>query len=385
MLENERVWAEINLDNIGNNIKIIKSLLKEKTEIMAVVKADGYGHGAIDVSKVALKNGATCFAVSCYREAIILRESGIDVPILILGYTPKTLFYNIIKNKLTQTIFDKETAKELSNQAKKINEIVDINIKIDTGMNRLGFYPSLDSLNEILEISKMPNINITGVFTHLATSDSLDHEFTNYQINKFYKFVEDLRNNNLKDFKVHISNSGAILNHNNINADIVRPGIIMYGLSPSKDLDIEKLGLLPALSLKTRISYLKYVPENESIGYGRTFFTKRRTKVATLPIGYADGYSRVLSNKGRVLINGLYAPIIGNICMDQMMVDVTDIENVKLDQEVILIGKDNNNKIAVEEIADIEQTINYEIVCNIGKRVPRVYIKDNEVFKISIL
>ncbi len=383
MIEYQRVWAEINLDNIAHNISRIRKKVGNNIKIMSIVKADAYGHGAVVTAKVLLYNGADCLGVATCDEGIDIRQNNIFVPTLILGYTPESKLNDVIKFDLIQTIFNIEMAQSLSRCALKLGKKVHIHIKVDTGMSRLGFLPNKESVNDIITISNLPNINISGIYTHFADSSGDSKDFTYEQQQKFVDFLKCLEQAGINIPIKHCSNSGAILNYCGFNMDMVRPGILQYGLKPSNDTlsetNFNELNLKPIMSLKTQVSYVKTLPEGVSIGYGRTYFTKRETKVATIPVGYADGYSRAMGNKGRVLINGESAPIIGTICMDQFMVDITKIDNVKNGDEVTLIGVQGKNEISADEIASLENTINYEVICNIGKRVPRIYLKNNKV------
>lgn len=378
MIDYERVVAEINLDNIAYNMKNIRKNIDEHTKIMAVVKADAYGHGAVEVAKTALYNGANWLGVAIIDEAIELRKNNIFEPILILGHTIENKLLQIIKYNITQTIFSYEMAERLSKEALKIKKSVDIHIKIDTGMSRLGFLPIEQTIEEIIQIQKLPYINITGIFTHFATADMQDKTFTKEQFEKYMWVINKLEEKGFTNFIKHISNSGAILDLKEYRLDMVRAGIILYGMYPSSEV-IKNIDLKPAMSLKTHISYVKEIDANVSVSYCRTYFTDKKTKIATIPVGYADGYARILSNKARVFINGYYANVIGNICMDQFMIDITHIPNIKEGDIVTLMGED----ITAEELARLQNTINYEIVCNIGKRVPRVYIKNNQFLKIK--
>lgn len=376
MINYERVIAEINLDNIAYNMTNIKKSLNKNTRIMAIVKADGYGHGAVEIAKTALYNGANWLGVAIIDEAIEIRKNNILEPILILGNTIEHKFIQVIKYNITQTVFSYNMAKKLSNEAKKLKKNVNIHIKIDTGMSRIGFLPTKETIQQILNISKLPYIKITGIFTHFATSDIKDKSFTKEQFQKYIYIVNILEKKGINKFIKHISNSGAILDLKNYQLDMVRVGIILYGMYPSNQVE-KNIALKPAMTLKTYISFIKELEPNISVGYCRTYFTNKKTKIATIPVGYGDGYARILSNKARVFINGQYANVIGNICMDQFMIDITHIQNIKEGDEVILMGE----CITPEELANLQNTINYEIVCNIGKRVPRVYIKNNEFLK----
>lgn len=378
MYEYHRLVAEIDLDAIGNNIREIRKRIKKDTQLMAVVKADGYGHGAEEVSKVCLYNGADQLAVATCDEGVQIRQWSIQVPVLILGNTVEGQLETVINNSLTQAVFRYETAKRMSDIAVRLNKTALVHIKIDTGMSRIGFMPVRESIDEIEKIFSLPNLKVTGIFTHFATADEKDKTFTKVQYKKFRYVADRLEEKGYTGFIRHCANSGAILDMPELQLDMVRAGIIIYGLYPSSEVT-HPVRLKPAMSLKSQISYVKELEENVSVGYGRTYFTTHKTRVATIPIGYADGYSRAFSNKARVIINGKYAPVIGNVCMDQMMVDVSDIPSAKEGDNVIIMGSDGENKVSAEELADIAGTINYEIVCNVGKRVPRVYVKNGEI------
>lgn len=379
MIKNQRVWAEINLDSIAHNTQKIKNLIGD-TALMAIVKADGYGHGAFEVSKTCLYNGAKSLGVAILEEGIHLRENNICEPVLILGYTPLNKLPQVIKYSLTQTVFHKEMAESLSEAACKLNKRAKIHIKIDTGMGRLGFLPTEKSLAEILYISQLKNIEVEGIYTHFADSDSEHREFTNHQYNVFNEFTEKLKG--LTGLQRHVSNSGGVVQYPDMRLDMVRAGILLYGISPSFQVNIQDLGLIPAMSFKTKISYVKELSAGMSISYSRTYFTDKKTVVATVPVGYADGYSRLLSNKSQVIVNGKYAPVIGNICMDQFMIDVTGIEGVQGETEVILMGESGGLSVTAEDIAEIEGKISYEVLCSIGKRVPRVYMRNGKEIKM---
>lgn len=378
MYEYHRLLAEIDLDAIGNNIREIRRRLNTGTKLMAVVKADAYGHGAEEVSKVCLYNGADQLAVATCDEGVQIRQWSIQVPVLVLGNTVEGQLETIINYSLTQAVFRYETAKLMSDIAVKLGKTALVHIKIDTGMSRIGFMPTDKSIEEIEKIFKLPNIKVTGMFTHFATADEKDKTFTKVQYKKFRYVTDRLNEKGYSGFIRHCANSGAILDMPELGLDMARAGIIIYGLYPSSQVT-HPINLKPAMSLKSQISYVKDLEKNVSVGYGRTYFTTHKTKVATIPIGYADGYSRAFSNKSRVIIKGKYAPVIGNVCMDQMMADVSDIPDAVAGDSVIIMGRDGKNNVSAEELAEIAGTINYEIVCNVGKRVPRVYIKNGEI------
>lgn len=370
-----RVVAEVNLDALKHNYKQIRGHVPHEVEIMAIVKADAYGHGAVEVSKLLQEEGVNRFAVAIVKEGEELRQQGITSPILVLGYTPRADIRALIENNLTQTVFSYEMAKVLSDEAGKLGKTVNIHIKVDTGMGRIGFLSSPQSIEEVKMIASLPHLNMEGIFTHFSTADEEDTAYTHKQWHIFEGFLQELREVGIELPVIHAANSAAIMCHSYADLNVVRPGIILYGYYPSGYLQGKVLDLIPAMTLKTQVVHVKELPEGHYVGYGRTHYTHHKTKVATIPVGYADGYSRRLSNVGRVLIRGQYAPIIGNICMDQFMVDVTNIEGVTVEDEVVLFGKQGENEIAVEEIASELGTINYEIICMIGKRVPRIYVK----------
>ena len=353
-----RVVAEVNLDAIKHNYGEIRKHVPSEVEMMAIVKADAYGHGSVQVASLLQEQGVNRFAVAIVKEGEELRQSGITSPILVLGYTPRADIKALIENDLTQTVFSYDMAKIISDEAGRLGKTVNVHIKVDTGMGRIGFLSSPQSIEEVRMISKLPHINLEGIFTHFSTADEEDTSYTKKQWDIFEGFLTELRDIGIEIPVIHAANSAAIMCHGYADLNVVRPGIILYGYYPSDYLKGKVLDLEPAMTLKTQVVHVKELPEGSYVGYGRKYYTQRKTKIATIPVGYADGYSRNLGNKGRVLIRGQYAPIVGNICMDQFMVDVTNIKGVSLEDEVVLLG-----------------TINYEIVCMIGKRVPRVYVR----------
>lgn len=379
MKQYHRVYAEINIDNIKSNLKAIKEYVGLDKEIMAVIKADGYGHGAVPIARQLYKAGICSIGVATLQEAIALRKINIDIPIIVLGYFPKEECEDLIRYTIIPTVFKFSTAKNISDTAVKLGKVAKIHIKIDTGMTRLGFMPKKDSIEEIAKINLLPNIEIEGIFTHFAQADSEDKTYTNNQIAIFKQFILNLEKRGINILKIHACNSAGIINYKEAHFNMVRAGIALYGLYPSKNMENSQLHLKPSLSLKSNIIYLKEVEKGVAISYDSTYITSCRCKIATIPVGYGDGYPRSLSSKGRVIIRGQYAPIVGRICMDQFMVDVTHIKDVSEGDEVVLIGNQGENAISVEEVADIDGTINYEIVCQLGKRIPRVYYQDNEI------
>lgn len=375
------VWAEIDLDKAAYNMKNIKKLVKDK-EVIAVVKADCYGHGADDLAPVFLENGASRLAVAILTEGIELRKKNITAPIMILGYTPLELGEELINNDIEQTVYDLEYAKKLSNIAEKLGKKAKIHIALDTGMGRIGFIPNEESIEAVEKIASLNGIEIIGIFTHFSTADEYDKTYTNEQFKKIKDFIAELEKRNINIPLKHVSNSGAIMDMPETYLDAVRAGIILYGYYPSNEVNKEKLDIKPILTLKTTVSHVKEVEEGTSISYGRTFITERKSKIATIPIGYADGYSRLLSGKAKVIINGKFAPVVGRICMDQCMIDVTDIGEVKVGDEVILLGEEGNLKFNADDFAEIMGTINYEITCMLKQRIPRVYIKEGKIVNV---
>ncbi|RDU65102.1 alanine racemase [Helicobacter sp. MIT 14-3879] len=366
-------WAEINIANFTNNLHIIKNKLNKNTKILCVVKANGYGHGAIKLAKAALDFGVYQLGVATLEEAMELRENYKNARILILGYTPPNLAKEVIKNDIELCVYHKEVAIELSKEAKKQNKVANIHIKLDTGMGRIGYTWNKKNLDEILYITKLDSINIKGVFTHFSSADELNCQYTKKQYKIYNKFIEFLNNNRVNNFIKHCSNSAGIITYPNAIEDMARIGIIAYGLKPSLDINIE--GLKAVMSLKAKIVHIKTLPKNCSISYGRTYTTNKKAKIATLPLGYADGYMRLLSNKAEVLVKSKRAKVVGNICMDQCTIDISNIDNVKIDDEVTLFGYDKfNNELSVDELAKHVGSINYEIICAISNRVPRIYI-----------
>lgn len=384
MLEYQRIAAEINLDAIGNNIREIKKKIDPKTRLLATVKADAYGHGAVEVAQVCLYNGADELSVATYDEGIALRNNNIFVPILILGYTVESRLEDVVRHELTQTVFSYELAKQLSDTAVRLGKTATAHIGIDTGMSRIGFLPCKESLDEIDRIFELPNLRITGVFTHFSTADSADKSFTRQQFERFLYMTDGIEARGHKGLIRHCANSAAIIDLPEMQLDMVRAGIIIYGMFPSGEVGRD-INLMPAMSIKTHVSYVKELPAGIGVGYGRTYYTDKLTKIATVPVGYADGYSRQLSNRARMIVNGEYANVIGNVCMDQLMLDITHIDNVKMGDEVTVMGVCGDKSVSAEELGEMTGTINYEIVCGIGKRVPRVYIKNNAVVKTVTL
>lgn len=364
------VWAEINMSAIRHNMKQIMSLLKPETKFCPIIKADGYGHGAIPIAHEAEALGADYAGVAVLQEAIELRDAGITLPILILGYTPPTSSHLVIENKLTQTIYNEEQAKALSQAALDLNLQAKVHIKVDTGMSRIGVRAN-EATSFCQFVSALPNIEIEGIFTHFASADEKDKSSAHAQLEKFKKAIKAVEDKGINIAIKHCANSAGTLDLPEAHMDMVRAGIILYGLWPS-DETTKPIDLKPVMKLKAKISMVKSLEAGAKISYGGTFQTKEESIIATLPLGYADGYTRRLSQKASILINGQRAPIVGRICMDQCMADVSGIANVKEGQEVLLFG---GAELPADEIARLLDTINYEVTCMVGKRVPRLYIR----------
>lgn len=381
----KRTWAEISLDAIAHNFNEIKRKVGGKSHICCVIKADGYGHGAVELAHIYEELGADFFAVSNIDEGVEIRNSGCSLPIVILGYTPVIDAKRLSDYNISQAVFSLEYAENLSQECAKQGCNCKIHIKIDTGMSRIGFmcqeFPRDDySIKEICKACNLPSLEPEGLFTHFCVSDEADEgrNFTQKQYESFVKVKNSLAQNGLTFKYSHCSNSGAIEDYPETYCDMVRAGIILYGLAPSQKL-FGKLSLTPAMTLKTTVAYVKELKKGSDISYGRTFTAPRDMKIATVPIGYADGYIRSNAKNGYMLVNGQKAKIVGRICMDQTMLDVTEIDDVKTGDEVIVFGTGQNGEPTADSIAENTDTINYEVVCLVGKRVPRVYYKNGVI------
>lgn len=375
------LWAEIDLDAIAYNMKNIKNLANHN-EVIAVVKADCYGHGSLDVVPTLLENGASRLAVAVLTEGIELRNNNVKAPIMILGYTPLYLGEELIKYDMEQTIYDLEYANELSEIALSLNKKAKVHIAIDTGMGRIGFLPNKKSIQDVVTICSLKGLDVIGIFTHFSTSDEKNKEYTNEQFKKFTEFTKTLSRLEINIPLKHVSNSGAIMDMPETYLDAVRAGIILYGYYPSSEVNKNNLLLKPALTLKANITRIQEMDKDMYISYGKTFKTQRKSLIATLPIGYADGYSRLLAQGAKVIINGKFAPVVGRICMDQCMIDVTDIGDINVGDEVIILGTQENLKLDADDLAEMMGTINYEILCMLKYRIPRVYLKNNKVINV---
>ena len=378
------IWAEINLNNLINNIEEIKKK-SSNSEIIGVVKANAYGHGAVEVSKTLLSCNIKKLAVANIVEAIELRENDINAPIMLLGISEEFAIDELINHNVEPTVSTLKFAKKLNESAKEKGKIIKIHIAIDSGMGRIGFRNNAKDIEDIVSISNLSNLKIESIFSHFSTADSIDKNYSNNQMNIYNSMLNKLEEKGVNIDKRNLSNSAAIIDIPESHYDYVRPGIIQYGYYPSNEVNKNDINIKPVLTWKTRVVHIKEVDENEYIGYGKTYKTSKKTIIATLPVGYADGYSRGLSNKGSVIIKGKLAPIIGNVCMDQFMIDVTNIEGVETGDEVILLGSYGDVKFDADDMANILDTISYEVLCLIGRRAPRLYIKDNKVLGVRYL
>lgn len=374
-----RVRADIDLDAVLYNMESMHKKLKPGTKIAAVVKADGYGHGAVEISRVLEKLPYLWgYAVATSNEAMQLVEAGRKKPIIILGLSFPEQFEEIVENDLRPAICTYETAQALSDIAAEKNKVCRIHIKVDTGMSRIGFQVTPESADMVARISKLPNIMIEGIFTHFARADESSKAPAYEQFKQFEKMIAMVEEKGVQIPLKHCSNSAGIVEIPECNMDMVRAGITLYGLWPSEEVDKTKISLKPVMSLRSRVAYVKELLPGRQISYGGTFTVKKKMTVATVPVGYGDGYARGLSNKGWVLIKGQKAPICGRVCMDQCMVDVTDIPGVKIGDTVTLLGKDADEEITMEQLGELSGRFNYEFACLITPRVPRIYHKNND-------
>ena len=373
-----RVCAEINLDAVAYNFKSMKDNLTPGTKMVAVVKTDGYGHGAVPIAQmVEAYDYIWGYAVATIEEALLLRKAGITKPILILGIVFDEYFPELVRYEIRPAVCEYEEARKLSDEAVLQKKTVHIHIALDTGMTRIGFADTQENVEEIKKISELPNLEIEGMFTHFARADEYDRSPAMVQLERYLDFSRRVEEAGVEIPLHHCSNSAGIIRMPEANLNIVRAGITIYGIYPSSEVERDIVKLEPVMELKSHVTYVKDVPAGAAISYGGTYVADRKLRVATVPVGYADGYSRQLSNKGWVLIHGQKAPILGRVCMDQFMVDVTDIPDTVFMDEVVLIGRDGDDEITVEELSEICGRFNYEFVCCLGKRIPRVYKGSN--------
>lgn len=381
-----RTWAEIDLDIIRDNIKILRKITHKSAKMMGIIKADAYGHGYLEVAKTLIENGIDYFGVAAMQEAKQLRRNDIKIPILILSYVDFHDIPSIVDLDIIPSVFDVEFAKAISDYAKSQNKTARIHLKIDTGMSRLGFvynedtHTNEETVRQIGDIVSLPNLFVEGIYSHFAVSDIEDRSFTTLQFKRFIELNQRLAEKGICIPIRHICNSAGIIEYPEMHLDMVRAGIAMYGLYPSDC--VKNIGLKPAMTLKSSVTQIKEIHKGDTVSYGRIYEAQQDIKIAVVPIGYADGYLRNLSGKIQMIVDGQKCNQIGKICMDQCMLDVTNVKNIAVGDEIIIIGGKDGNNITVEEIADLTGTINYEIICDIGKRVPRVYLSDGKVAKV---
>lgn len=369
------VWSEINMHALAHNIRQIRSVIRPQAELMAVVKANAYGHGAEQVARTALANGATQLGVARVSEGLELRKASINAPILVLGYTVPEEYPLLLENNLIQTVYNLEIAHDLSAIASRAKQKAPVHIKIDTGMGRLGFLPDSSGMRDILNIARLPYLELAGIFTHFATADSREKSYARRQWQNFTCLLTKLAQDGIEFPCRHAANSAATLDMPETHLDMVRVGIALYGVWPSNEVANRQLDLQPVMTVKSRIAHIKQVPANFVVSYGATYITPAPTVIASIPVGYADGYCRLLSSRGEVLIHGQRAPVIGRVCMDQFMVDAGGILDARQGDEVVLLGCQDSEEITADEIAEKIDTISYEVLCSINcHRVPRYYI-----------
>jgi len=379
MKKHKRVYAAIDLDSIMQNFENMKKLMRRESKIIAVIKADGYGHGAAPIAHMMEHcDYIWGFAVATVEEAVSLRGQKIRKPILILGYTFAEDYETLVRADIRPVVFKMDMAKELSDAASRLKRTLTVHLAVDTGMMRIGFSDTLQSIDEIKEIAGLPGLKTEGLYTHFARADEADKSNALEQLRRFRKFENLLEKAGISIPIKHCSNSAGILELPQANLDMVRAGISIYGIYPSQEMSRDAVTLYPAMSLKSHIIYIKDVEAGIPISYGGTYTTTVKTRVATIPVGYGDGYPRSLSNKGWVIIHGKKAPVLGRVCMDQFMVDVTEIPEAKELDEVILMGKDGDEILNVDILSALSGRFPYEFVCDIGKRVPRIYYQNGK-------
>lgn len=376
-----RTQAKIDLDAVEYNYNNTRAKLPQGCKLLGVIKADAYGHGAVELARF-LENKCDFFGVACIEEAVELKKAGIKTPILILGYVAPAFYDLVVKYDIRIPVFSYDTAKALSDEAVKQGKTVPFHFCIDTGMSRIGFQVNEESADICKQICTLPNIEAEGLFSHFATADESDLTKALAQREKYKKFVEMLESRGIQIPIKHLNNSAGIMNFDEY-FDMCRMGIILYGLYPSEEVDKSLLDIKPVMSWLTHISHIKTLEAGREVSYGGTFKTTEPRVIATIPVGYADGYPRCLSNKGRVIINGQYAPIVGRVCMDQFMVDVTDVDGAELDSIVTLVGKDGDAELSMEEVSNAAYSFNYELPCRVARRVPRTYYKDGKFIKAT--
>ena len=387
MTDTPLIWAEIDLAAIAANVRELRRITRPEARLLVAVKANAYGHGLVAVARRAIESGAEALGVARLPEATMLREAGLSAPILVFGYTSPDSVATLVRNDITQTVYTIETARAYAEQVGRTGGLLKVHLKIDSGMGRLGLLPDArryappgmditgTAVKNTLEIAGLRGVELEGIFTHFASADSADKTYAEQQFTVYLDFLDRLERAGLEIPVRHAANSGAIIDMPHTHLDMVRAGISLYGLYPSDEVDQGKIALAPAMSLKARIIHLKTVPAGFAVSYGMTHTTEKPTTIATIPVGYADGYNRRLSNRGSMLVNGVRAPIVGRVCMDLTMLDVGHVPDVHLEDEVVIIGRQGTESFTADEIAGLLGTINYEVTSAITARVPRVNLR----------
>ena len=375
------VWVDINLNHLAHNISEVRRVVKSDTLVTAVIKADGYGHGAVQIGQTLLNHGADRFAVATLSEAIQLKTAFPKVPVMVLGYTPDDLIDRALEMDIIQTVFSYDQAMKFNQSAKACQKKLTVHIKINTGMNRIGMPVSDTTVDDIYQMSKLDGLNIEGIFTHFSSADEVDKTFTHLQVERFLRIVQALEAKGVHIPIKHVANSAAIIDCPEYHFDMVRAGIMLYGLYPSDDVDKKAVTLKEVMSLKAQVAQVKTIQPGDGVSYGLKFKADKETQIATMPIGYADGFTRGLSFKAKGIIKGEIKPVVGRICMDQCMLEVDGLE-VKVGDVVTLFGEAEGRFISIDDVAKQLDTINYEMVCMMGKRIPRRYLLDGECIDI---
>jgi alanine racemase len=385
--ETPLIWAEIDLDAVAANTRELRRVTRPEARLLVAVKANAYGHGLVEVARQALESGADALGVARMPEALALRDAGIDAPVLIFGFTPPSDVETLVRHDLIQTVYAPEIAKAYAEGIGKTGGRLKVHLKVDTGMGRLGILPdsrryvepgmsvSDHAVREVLAIAGLKELTLEGIFTHFASSDSADKRFAEEQFGTFMAFLDQLKRSGIEFELRHAANSGAVIDMPHTHLDMVRAGVSLYGLYPSDEVDKSRIDLIPVMTLTARIVHLKKVPAGFPVSYGMTHRTPSPTVIATVPVGYADGFNRRLSNRGHMLVRGQKAPIVGRVCMDLTMIDVGRIADVAVEDEVVILGRQANEAITADDLAGLLGTINYEITSAITARVPRVFLK----------
>ncbi len=373
------VWAEIDLDAVAHNVREIRRLVGPGIEVTGVVKANAYGHSSPQFARCLLANGATRLAVATLDEALELREAGIDARILILGWTPPHQAATVVASGIDQCVYSMDLARALSQAAVDQGREAMVHIKIDSGMGRIGLRPDENPVDEIVAMLELPGIGFEGIFTHFAVADTLDKTYTHGQFESFIALIDEIAARGHVPRIRHCANSATIIDLPEMYLDMVRPGIILYGVLPSDEVMAERIDLHPAMRLKAMVSHVKQLAVGETVSYGREFTAERPSMIASLPLGYADGYHRMLSGRAEVVIRGRRAPVVGRVCMDQLMIDVTDVPGVSVGDEALLWGTDD---LRCEEVAEWAKTVGYELLTSVARRVPRVFLEGGKVVEV---